>query len=63
MKRYVSKKDRDDAKILRELMETKWDNNQIRIVELLQEMNETSDKITKDVLELKKTLKANEEPK
>ncbi len=59
---YIKNKDRDDMKILKELMASKFNENQVKIIELLQEMNDTSDKIKKDVLELKRELKDMPDP-
>lgn len=55
---YQKKKvDRDDERILKEIFDSSYDNNQIKIIQLLQEMNSTSEEIRKSIIELKKTAK------
>ena len=57
--KYIPKREpvisREDQEILKGIFESTYDANQIRVIELLQEMHNTSDQISKQVLELKQS--------
>lgn len=61
VKRYVTRTEQEDMRIIQEVFASDLRKSQIRITELIAEMNNTSRIISQQVIELKK--KINEELK